>query len=370
MYNKIIFFANDFGYGPTSNALSIARTLSKQGLQIVLVTAGENDLIARASGINIEHITNLRDVAAITEYLGSHSDDQSLIVSVMNRFAVTAANTTGRFCVLVDDLYWFWRDGGRPAEYEKANVQVRCVLPWQLGSVHSTYILRYTCVQPDISIGQTQERGDNWLYSFNGLRTPFYTEEHDVYVSFMGIVAKELARQQSLVVVGPEYIRPMIEQFLPNDTHYTPLSKVRYLETLMSVRGVYLNGGQNSFIEAVMSDTPVRMLLPSNQSQYGLLNEIANEINVSITDVCPLLSVIPNHQDMLVFANEREAIDTWSKRLYEVLMTDNIEETILRCMDSYNNSSESDWGTYFTKWQNAVNNSTSISDIVLDIVQN
>ena len=370
MYNKIIFFANDFGYGPTSNALSIARTLSKQGLQTVLVTAGENDLIARASGINIEHIANLRDVTAITEYLKSHSDDQSLIVSVMNRFAVTAANTTGRFCVLVDDLYWFWRDGGRPTEYQKADVQVRCVLPWQLNSAHSTYRLRYTCAQPDTAVKQTHERGGNWLYSFNGLRTPFYAKEHDVYVSFMGIVIKELARQQPLVVAGPEYIRPLIEQFLPNDTHYTPLSKVRYLETLVSVRGVYLNGGQNSFIEAVMSDTPVRMLLPSNQSQYGLLNEIANEINVSITDVCPLLSVIPNHQDMLVFANEREAIDTWSKRLHEVLAMDGAEETIIRCVDSYNNSSELNWSTHFTKWQDVVNRSTPIRDIVLDIVQN
>lgn len=370
MYNKIIFFANDFGYGPTSNALSIARALSRRGLQTVLVTAGENDLIARASGINIEKVANLRDVAVITEYLKSHSDDQSLVVSVMNRFAVTAANTTGRFCVLVDDLYWFWRDGGRPTEYEDANIQVCCVLPWQLDSVHSTYTLRHTCVQPDISIRQTHERGNNWLYSFNGLRTPFYTEEHDVYVSFMGIIIKELARRQSLVVVGPEYIRPTIEQFLPKNTLYMPLSKAKYLETLASVGGVYLNGGQNSFVEAVMSDTPIRMLLPSNQSQYGLLNEIANEIDVLITDVCPLLSVIPNHQDMLAFANEREAIDAWSKRLYEVLMTDNIEETILRCMDGYNNSSEIDWGTYFTKWQNAVNNSTSISDIVLDIIQN
>lgn len=370
MYNKIIFFANDFGYGPTSNALSIARTLSKQGLQTVLVTAGENDLIARASGINIEHIANLRDVTAITEYLKSHSDDQSLIVSVMNRFAVTAANTTGRFCVLVDDLYWFWRYGGRPAEYENANVQVRCVLPWQLDSVNSTYKLRYTCVQPDISIGQAQERGSSWLYSFNGLRTPFYTEEHDIYVSFMGVVIKGLARQQSLVVAGPEYIRPLIEQFLPKDMHYTPLSKTRYLETLASVGGVYLNGGLNSFVEAVISDAPVRMLLPSNQSQYGLLNEIANEVNVSITDVCPLLSVIPNHQDMLAFANEREAIDAWSNRLHEVLAMDSAEETILRSMESYNNSSVINWGTHFTEWQNAVNNSAPISEVVLDIVQN
>lgn len=366
MYSNVIFFANDFGYGPTSNALSIARGLIKHGVPVTLVTAKQNDSILTASGVPIEHISDLRDSKTIAEYLAVHSDPSSLVVSVMNRFAITAAKEVGRTCAFVDDLFWFWREGTRPTEYATADIQICCVLPWQLKAKKPTDTVRYACVQADESKENYPYRSQKALYSFNGLRTPFYTEKHDIYVLFMGQVVRELASQEPLAITGPEYIRPLIEPFLPRGTMYTPLPKTEYLDTLASVKTVYLNGGQNSFLEAIISNTPTTMVLPSNQSQYGLLHEIAQELKVAITDICPLLKLIPNHERMISFTNEREALDAWSDMLADVLAEENSPTAITEILRSGPRVTVPD---FFIEWRTAIEQHPSIDKLILDILQ-
>ena len=369
MYDKVIFFANDFGFGPTSNALSIARALMQHDIPVVLVTAKKNDSILQSSGVPIEHIDDLRSVDSITEYLKTFSDSSSLVVSVMNRFVITSANSIGQTCVFVDDLFWFWRDGVRPAEYDAADIQICCVLPWQLRQGTPSPTMRYACVQAESSTSQHRDKDPQVrLYSFNGLRTPFYTEKHDIYVDFVGHAINRLTTEGPLVIAGPEYIRPLITPFLAEDTAYTPLSKSDYLDVLASASKVYLNGGQNSFLEAIQSDTLPVMVLPSNQSQYGLLAELSRELDTPITEICPMLQLIPDHQRMLLCANEREALDVWSDMLAETLANKDISESIAACV-TQNPAVERMMASRFSEWRDAIHANPTIDRIVLDILQ-
>ena len=206
------------------------------------------------------------------------------------------------------------------------------------------------------------------LYSFNGLRTPFYTEKHDIYVDFVGHAINRLTTEGPLVIAGPEYIRPLITPFLAEDAAYTPLSKSDYLDVLASASKVYLNGGQNSFLEAIRSDTLPVMVLPSNQSQYGLLTELSRELDIPITEICPMLQLIPDHQRTLLCANEREALDVWSDMLAETLANKDISESIAACV-TQSPKVEKMMASRFSEWRDAIHANPTIDRIVLDILQ-
>ena len=368
MNNSVIFITNDFGYGPTSHALALAKCLKEKGVEVKLVTAQKNDAILAESGIPIEHVTDLRNVDTMTAYF--KQNESQLIVSVMNRFAIQAANTLNRKIVIIDDLFWFWRPGSRPIEYSNADLQIRCVLPWHLADLENTDGVAYATIQADeFTTHKSATRDGSVLMSLNGLRTPFYTPAHDVYAEFMGLVAKALSQyHDDLVITGPDYIKPVFEATLPSTIQYQSLSKSDYLIALSSAPSVYLNGGSNSFYEAIMSNTPISSILPSNQSQYAFTRAIAASIGVPVTQLCPLLTLIPHHEEMLNFTNEKDAIDNWSRWIQDFLNSDDAFQKIQDAV-AQQVANPVDIKAQFPKWQTLINNNPSIDGLLWDYLK-
>lgn len=370
--NRVIVIANDFGFGPLSNAISLTNGLQGNGFEVRLATSGFNDSLLTGNEDNIDTVTQLRDVDAIRRYFSQFDNHETVIVSVMNRFAITAANQLNIPVIFVDDLYWFWKNN-RPKEYDSATYQVRCVFPWEINKIQPTRNIRYGL--HEVSLINSSTRSQHYknkpvLFSLNGLMTPFHKPEHDIYVPFAAAIVSQVAQNtDNVIVTGPRYAYDQISSSIPSNITYESLSKDKYRQLLQNADRVILNGGMNSFLEATYHGATLMFSLPSNQSQYGVINRVAQEINVPIEKICPLLNLISNHQEMLVYPSEKEALDEWSEKIRIIMHKPDAGKIIAREVDRWWNNAF-DIQSHLNNWKDIVTNrNNGCTEIVKDILR-
>lgn len=324
---RVIFIANDFGFGPLSRTYTIAKALSKyvSGLEIRIVTTGKTDYLFNSPDIIFDHLDDMREPAAIRHYLEPFERDNTLLISTMNRFAIVVAKSMDIRTLLVDGLYWFWLT--RPKEYEMSDYQFRMVLPWQLDKYKSSKgadgIFYFANPVETPTIANYKEKmhhtSNTILFTLNGFVTPYYKKEHEVYLEFAAVVANNLSRDHEVHLTGNREIKEKLARRLDAKLRFVALDKLSYLRELQSARYVLLNGGSNSFLEALAMGKNMLFSLPSNQSQYALIHEVARYTKTDMTDWCPLLALIANHETMLRLNNESVALDYWAGQIRELI---------------------------------------------------
>lgn len=322
---KVIFISNDFGFGPVSRTHTIAKALSEcdQGLEIRIATNGKNDYLFDKSVIIFDRLDDLRDPTVISKYLSMHDPQETMIVSVMNRFALLSSKDLGFMTVLVDGLYWFWVN--RPKEYDQADYQLRMLLPWQENRFSDSNDIFYFSSPVDMPMDVMVDRGSKShkvLFTLNGFVTPFYKPSHDVYLEFSALVANQLGNSSQILLTGNRDVKNKITTHLNEKVSFESLNKSNYLSQLKSAEYVLLNGGSNSFLEALVLGKDFIFSLPSNQSQYALIDDVAKYTSTIIIDWCPLLEVFDGHEKILSFKNEGDAIDYWSEQIRYLLDDD------------------------------------------------
>lgn len=309
---KILFFTNNFGFGPTSRAHTIASHLKQRAptLEVRLITDGRIDYLFEPNGVVIENVPDLRGLDTITSYLQKFDPADTLVVSVMNRFAITASHTLGINTILLDGLYWFWKK--RPAEYSDADYEIRYVLPWMLSQYQGqqTKGIAFLASPVDIDKKDVKPRAHHnkkkdILMTVNGFISPFYEESQNVYLDIMSDMLNRIDDDTiHITLVGGEVIESLD---VPRVTKRV-LSKREYIANMMRADCILLNGGSNSFLEALVAGRSFIFTLPSNQSQYCLIDEVARFTNLPIESLCPLLNLMPHHRMLLKLEGEKEAI--------------------------------------------------------------
>ena len=319
-HNTVIFVANDFGFGPISRTHTVARALknARPELTVNVFTSGINNYLFTDDDIGMKIVANLRDKEAIKNQFDSYSPETTLVVSTMNRFALSAAREQGFRTVVLDGLFWFWKK--RPQEYSFADYEFRFILPWQLEKYKNKENIFYFAGPVEIEPNRARApQNKNVLVTLNGYMTPFYKPEHDIYLEWMTHVINALQSSQNLIVTGNKIIRNKIMPTLHTGIRFNSMGKDEYLSTLQYSRAVLLNGGSNSFLEALVIGMPFLFSLPSNQSQYELIHKLSIQTKQSMEFWCPALSLIPHHARFRRFTSESEAIDYWSGELRSYL---------------------------------------------------
>lgn len=317
-HSKVVFISNDFGFGPLSRTYVIAKALCKinPDLEIHIATNGKSDYLFNSSSIIFDRLDDLRDRSVISKYLKQFNAGETLLISTMNRFALLVSRNLGLTTILIDGLYWFWIN--RPEEYDLADYQFRMVLPWQTDQYKGSKKIFYFANPVDATMDKDDtrhSRGKRVLFTLNGFVTPFYKQEHNSYLAFSALVANQLSKNNKVLLTGNKGIKEEISKHLDAAVNFETLDKAEYIHELGASKYVLLNGGSNSFLEALVHRKRFIFSLPSNQSQYALIKKISEYTNSTIVDWCPLLKLFPNHERILQFDNESNAIDFWSEQI-------------------------------------------------------
>lgn len=322
MARQVVFIANDFGFGPSSRAHAIARSFQQAfpDIKATYLTSGKNDYLFADSDVALTTCDDTRSSAALKQTFKQF--DNALIVSVMNRFAITAARELGLPNILLDGLSWFWKS--RPVEYDRADHQIRYTLPWK--AVDGVSLASPIDIEQRIPPKQTVDA----LININGFITPFHKQSHDVYLAFIDQLAQNVAQTYPKVLVtGNQYAITKLQAQASDSYQLAALSKAAYLGHVEAARVVILNGGSNSFNEALALHTDILFSLPSNQSQYELIREVAQQTHSLVEELCPALSLIPNHSELSKHKTEDTAIDFLTSKLSTSLQsTDSMHSLI------------------------------------------
>lgn len=320
MLDRIIFFSNDFGFGPMSLAHTVASSFQKKypDFDISIASSGNNDYLFKSQGIKFIALGNPRSEADISSLLRGFDPKRTLVISVMNRFVFKPAKEQKFRTLLVDGLYWFWKN--RPLEYDQADFQLRFVLPWTINDYQDTDKIYYFMTPvDDTSFNNLSKNTNNEiLIAINGFITPFYNTSHDIYLTFLSLAAATIDYRGKISVVGNIAIKNKVEQ-LGLSINYEALDKISYMTRLRSAEVAFLNGGSSSFLEAFWLNKTILFSLPSNQSQYELMDSLSNATHKPIEFWCPLLTLFPRYRELGLFATEAEAIDFWTKEIENVV---------------------------------------------------
>lgn len=336
--NTIVIASNNFGFGPISTAYSIAESLLEHhvNLKIVLLTDGSSDyLFNHRKNIDFINIKSLRDEQLITKVLLNFSPKNTIIFSSMNRFAILASKKIGMKSVLIDGLYWFWPS--RPKEYDLADYQLRIILPWQKETVGTVKVKFFAEPINIKTISKNKNLQNTILLAINGYITPFHTERNNIYLRLISKLMNNFKFDGKLLAVGNKSIEANLS--LNNKTAYfEALNKNNYLKKVRDSKYLLLSGGSNSFCEALVMKKYFLFSFPSNQSQYALINEVARFTNKPIRFWCPLLSLANNHQLVLEYKNEKDAIEYLILITEELLSKKDIDTTLQKISDEIINN--------------------------------
>jgi hypothetical protein len=321
-YKNYIFVSNDFGFGPISRLHTIASALARidRSANIRIVSSGKTDYLFNNLDIKFDLIEDLRSEEAIFQYIEKYNNLDTLIISSMNSFAIYVARTNNYTCVLLDGLYWFWKN--RPQAFELADIQYRFVLPWLLEKFQSEKTVKYFAGPVERYDYHTSNKGSKMLITVNGVVTPFYKPEHDSYIKlFMVLVNNICDNCSDLSVTGNKSINILAKSYLRDDIKFNNYSKSEYARSLYAADSVLLNGGSNSFLETIVAKKDFLFILPSNQSQYALIDQVAQYTNKPIDFWCPALTIIKNHEEILDMANESSALDFMAS-IFDTILAD------------------------------------------------
>lgn len=333
MIKRVIFISNDFGFGPMSRTYTIAKSLKKilPSVDVSIASSGRHDHLFKQDSISFVDINNTRDKSAIGEFLDGYNPHDTLIVSVMNRFAVEVAKKKSFVVLLIDGLYWYWKN--RPTEYLVADYEFRCVLPWMLSKYRNGSSKRYYASPVEVemtNIAPDNTNSKRIILSVNGITTPFYNETHNSYLDFIALVANVIGKSEHISVAGNvEFSEYMITRLDSNVEYFSP-DKSTYLKSIAEAKEVILNGGSNSFLEAFWMQKKTAFSLPSNQSQYELIVNLAKATSTTVEYWCPLLSLFPNHSKLGFITTESEAIDYWSNEIAMRLEDETTQKNIVQ----------------------------------------
>ncbi len=327
MYSHLVFVSNDFGFGPMSRTFSVAKGVAdkRPDLRITVMSSGKNDYLFSHPRVSFMTVDDPRSIDYLRQAFEPLDNNTTLVVSVMSRFALLAARELGLKTLLIDGLYWFWRN--RPQEYDTADYQFRCVLPWHLDNFHNGTNIEYFVSPTEHPNRGNASQSDEILVSLNGFTTPFYKPNHDIYLNILAALVNSSITPKSLTIVGNESVKCKIEPLL-SGVSFRAFTKDEYLSHLSSCRAIILNGGSNSFLEAISLGKNIAFGLPSNQSQYQLIVELSKATGKKPEQWCPALSLIQNHHKMAELPTEAEALDFWSEQIDKLLMTEDIDNKI------------------------------------------
>ncbi|MBI2009272.1 hypothetical protein HYS84_02580 [Candidatus Saccharibacteria bacterium] len=334
---KYVFVANDFGFGPISRALTVAQTIKKksvsQDVNISFITSGFSDHLIDPE-FKIIKVANLRCVNNLRKVL-SGLDDCSIIVSSANRFALTVSKQLGLKTILLDGLYWFWQK--RPSEYETADIEICCVLPWLVDEFKYKHKDKIIVASPiEVPAHGLERNSVAWDSTFNigGYVNPFHHHSHDVYLDLLGIALNTMQKNNGTILVATsEYCRDYLQEnhrFAKSITLQCP-NKDEYQAILQETKSVWLNGGSNSILEVLALEIPFYLFMPSNLSQYNLISNISEYLTIPVENLCPLLSYMSNHNQLKDCESEEEAIKIIAdmiSRLILKIMPENLDQLI------------------------------------------
>ena len=318
MASDVLVFSNSFGFGPISRSFIFAKIFHEcfPDSNVILIVSAATGFTSNASGFSVKTISDVRNRQNVADFLLPYYSSNTLVVSVMNRFAIDAAKERGMKTLLIDGLYWFWKN--RPKEYDYVDYQIRCILPWQVEDYPSPSNISY-CVTPFEHIKAIESEGKT-LLPVNGFITPYYIPAHDSYLHLMSLVANQI---DDVLVVGNRDIQNKI-----GSVPFSALSKEEYVNEVSRCKEIILNGGSNSFLEAASSGKQILFSVPSNQSQYELIRSIAGYLRRNIDEICPLINTIAAHHKISEFQTEKEAVDYIAAKISDFLKRPNLNKQL------------------------------------------
>jgi len=264
----------NFGFGPVSKANYLIEALKKRNASIRYFGSGgslefivQNQKNIKISTIQTDNLTQ-EDLEQLYE--------MDLIINVMNTDFLAKYDPDRVMSVFVDSLAWMWEDHLPGIEKVKRHYVQDYLLEYSKQKLNDAKI-----VSPitNLDTGWSLKRGGT-LINFSGMMNPFSDEAFFLdYMIFnlrilLAIIPKE---EEIFVSVNEVYISHLRKQFAEYENlHINFYIHKDFRMLLKQIKTIYTTSGITMLLEIYSSNITVRLLLPSNYSQY-LMNEIYND---------------------------------------------------------------------------------------------
>lgn len=284
--NALAFISTSFGFGPVSKAVSIAGELKAESPRRELHYFGEgiahdyahkSGVFDRVFRVDVDRHDSL---SKLVPTLASYR----AVVSVMN-FELLPLWPRTPPLYLVDSLAWMWP--GPPPGIE--NVRTYFVQDYLLTKARADewrervplVVIAPVETASELSKTKPWTRRNQLLVNFSGAANPFAPRGlYEMYGLVLGtaILSAAQSRYEKIVICCNEslaaYLRARLDAASVSIGHFP---HEEFVELLLTSRMLLSAPGITTTLEATATDTPVKFLLPQNDSQ-ALLGETYREL--------------------------------------------------------------------------------------------
>jgi hypothetical protein len=270
----IACFSNPFGLGPLGRMIKLLSILPSEE-PTKLIFCG-NSFSSAITGLSEgEYIKiNERDPDAVYELLATLRP--TVVVSSLNRFALSAAKRLSIPSVLFDDLTWFWKE--LPPGFELADLYIYQKFP---GTEHIAKRFQNVLSLPVITIKKAEKmKSSDELFYLGGVVNPLYPQGQVHYISLLGDVLAQLPLSNHAHIISADYAVSLLREQHPKlASQIEALPQKEFHQLMCRSRSIAITAGMNTTLEALAMGQPVYFLPPSNQSQYALQRVLMTQSN-------------------------------------------------------------------------------------------
>lgn len=339
----IACFSNPFGLGPLGRMTKLLSLLTTKEEPVQLVLCGDSFSSALTGLSEGEYIKiNERDPDAVYELLATLRPD--LVVSSLNRFALTAAKRLSIPSVLFDDLTWFWKE--LPPGFELADLYIYQKFP---GAEHVAKRFQNVLPLPVITMKKAEgKKDDHELFYLGGVVNPLYPQGQIHYIKLLGEVLTQLPLSNHGRIVTADYAVSILQRQHPKyASQIRALPQKEFHEMMRRARSIAITAGMNTTLEALALGQPVHFLPPSNQSQYALQRVLITQSNafkgISWREFGVDESFFDGTSELEVIGElERQLEQIRLKREVMVGITDHLR-TLLHSSNATSSSEQQEW---------------------------
>lgn len=266
-------FSNPFGYGPTSNAASVLKSLLKKIKDADIIFAGSSLCMEIISDVPVKKVLlDERNEDQIINYLCSL--DKPFVIGSQNRFCIKVAKKLNIPCSFIDTLAWFWKK--IPEDHLLADE-----IFWiRFSNTDDKIIKRQDNIHIVSSIIGTLpivRLKKNYLtIHIGGAKYPLSNEPPYAYLNLvakgLNILRKSEKFDHIIFAGGSEAVNYLKQKIVDKKIFLVSLVKEKFVQKLSQSVHMMTTAGVSSSLESFSLNVPTSFLLPLNLSQVALLD--------------------------------------------------------------------------------------------------
>lgn len=303
----ILVVSNPFGYGPTGQAIAVARRLANLKLTNTRIIIAGNDFEKEiVKEVGLEYcLADTRDDGVLTNLMKELKCDY--IFSSQNRFAILAAKRLGIVNAFLDGLSWFWEE--IPSDHLIAGRIYWVSLPPKRKKVQDN-ILEVGMVIDVPNKGEPKQI----MVHIGGCQYPRTNKLSEGWLELLASYLSIYAGSEEVLVCGGAQAIEQIRDFTTNTRiKFATFSHSRFVRELAHSSRFITVGGETASFESFALNCPAAFMLPMNLSQWAFVQRLAKSGNPTFLDWSDYIRAGPE-----ISNNEFEAIQTfeaWSKKI-------------------------------------------------------